>query len=337
MAAGPFCVFQSVAARASGRPLSAQKCAALPEWRRPSRWSTGFWSRRPRYRPCEGPSPARPEIALSSRSARFAEIERIAQRHCERRRSSRSDWRCHLPAISGRRAMHRLVESLAGSTPASFAPSDADGSMPREPVSMAATSDRMSPNRLSVTITSNCFGRRTSCMPSESASMMLELYIGVLPRVQAGDHFVPEHAGLHHIALFRGRDLVAALARELEGDPSDPLDLIGVIDLGVDAALLPIAEIDDLLRLAEIDPAGQFAHDHEIEPVDKLALQRGGVGERRIADRRPQIGEERHILPQAQKARLRDAARKERRPISGRRRRRGERRQPPEPEPCRPR
>ncbi|MNL54840.1 hypothetical protein D3C87_1782040 [compost metagenome] len=43
--------------------------------------------------------------------------------------------------------------------------------MPSEPVSIAATSDSMSPNRLSVTMTSNCLGLRTSCMPPASASM----------------------------------------------------------------------------------------------------------------------------------------------------------------------
>ena len=38
-------------------------------------------------------------------------------------------------------------------------------------VIMAASSDSMSPNRLSVTMTSNCLGQRTSCMPPASASM----------------------------------------------------------------------------------------------------------------------------------------------------------------------
>ena len=37
-----------------------------------------------------------------------------------------------------------------------------------EPVSMAAASDRMSPNMLPVTITSNFFGARTSCMAALS-------------------------------------------------------------------------------------------------------------------------------------------------------------------------
>ena len=43
--------------------------------------------------------------------------------------------------------------------------------MPSEPVSMAAQSESMSPNRLSVTMTSNCLGRRTSCMAQLSAYM----------------------------------------------------------------------------------------------------------------------------------------------------------------------
>ena len=38
-------------------------------------------------------------------------------------------------------------------------------------VSIAAQSDRMSPNRLSVTITSNCFGARTNCIAQLSAYM----------------------------------------------------------------------------------------------------------------------------------------------------------------------
>ena len=52
----------------------------------------------------------------------------------------------------------------------STSPSEADGSMPSEPVSIAAISESMSPNRLSVTMTSNCFGHFTRFMPPESAS-----------------------------------------------------------------------------------------------------------------------------------------------------------------------
>ena len=60
----------------------------------------------------------------------------------------------------------------------------------------------------------------------------------------------------------------------------------------------------DAARLAEIDAAGQFAHDHQIEPGDELALQARGVGQRVEHHRRPQIGEQVHLLAQPQDAAL---------------------------------
>ena len=75
-----------------------------------------------------------------------------------------------VPAISG--AEPCTGSYIAQALPfASFAPSEAEGSMPSEPVSMDAISDSTSPKRLSVTMTSNCFGLRTSCMAQLSASM----------------------------------------------------------------------------------------------------------------------------------------------------------------------
>src|SRR4051812_19034773 len=70
-----------------------------------------------------------------------------------------------LPAISG-------ADPCDGSyKPLLLASSEADDSMPIEPVSMAAASDRMSPNMLPVTMTSNFFGARTSCMAALSTYM----------------------------------------------------------------------------------------------------------------------------------------------------------------------
>jgi len=60
----------------------------------------------------------------------------------------------------------------------SAAPSEAEGSMPSEPVSIAAQSDRISPNRLSVTTTSNCLGVRTSCMAQLSAYIWASSILG---------------------------------------------------------------------------------------------------------------------------------------------------------------
>ncbi len=80
-------------------------------------------------------------------------------------------------------------------------------------------------------------------------------------------------------------DQIAALPRQLEGDGSDALDLVGVVNLRIDGALLTVAEIGDGFRFAEIDAACQLAHNHNVEAFDQLALQRRGIGERRIADR----------------------------------------------------
>ncbi len=71
------------------------------------------------------------------------------------------------PAMSG-------AEPWMGSyMPLPLASREAEGSMPMEPVSMAAQSERMSPNMLVVTMTSNCFGARTSCMAALSTYMWL--------------------------------------------------------------------------------------------------------------------------------------------------------------------
>ncbi len=91
-----------------------------------------------------------------------------------------------------------------------------------------------------------------------------------------------------------------AQPRQLEGHRGDALDLVGFVDLRIDGALLSVAEVDDLLGLAEIDAAGQLAHDHDVEAVDQLALQRRGVGERGITDRGAQIGEQLEVLAQPQ-------------------------------------
>src|SRR6202142_725732 len=120
--------------------------------------------------------------------------------------------------------------------------------MPSEPVNMAATSDSMSPNKLHA---------------KSVGELVLEFDVRKLALVQGGHHLVPEHTGLHHIALLGRGDLVAAVARQLEGRPPDPLDFVGVVDLGVDCAPLAVAEIRDLLGLAKVDAAGELAHDHD--------------------------------------------------------------------------
>ena len=207
--------------------------------------------------------------------------------------------------------------------------------MPSEPVSMAATSESTSPNRLSVTITSNCLGLRTSCIAPSSASRCSSCHVREFAPCTwstTSSHSTPDFMTLR---LSAEVTLFCALPGELEGDAGDALDLVGVVDLRVDGALLAVAEIGDGLGLAEIDAAGQLADDDDVEALDQLALERRGIGERRIADRRTQIGEQAEILAQPQQARPPAARRRAPRPTSARRPRRRSRRRRPAPSPCR--
>ena len=191
-------------------------------------------------------------------------------------------------------------------------------------------------------MTSNCFGARTSCMPPASASMCSSVtsgYSRLSTAVTTSFHSTPDFMTFRFsidVTLF------APGPGEVEGDAGDPLDLVGVVDLRVDAALLAVAEVADLLRLAEIDAAGQLADDEDVEALDQLALQRRGVGERRVDDRRPQIGEELEVLAQPEQPRLGAHVVGNARPISARRprRRAPRRRRAPSPSsrrrsPCR--
>ena len=66
------------------------------------------------------------------------------------------------PAMSG-------AEPWMGSNrPGLPVPREAEGSIPMEPVMTEASSERMSPKRLPVTMTSNCEGSRTNCMAALS-------------------------------------------------------------------------------------------------------------------------------------------------------------------------
>ena len=70
-----------------------------------------------------------------------------------------------LPAMSG------AAPWIGSYSPLPLASSAAEGSMPIDPVSIDASSERMSPNRFPVTMTSNCLGLRTSCMAQLSTYM----------------------------------------------------------------------------------------------------------------------------------------------------------------------
>ncbi len=153
-------------------------------------------------------------------------------------------------------------------------------------------------------MTSKRLGVAHQLHPERVGELVLQRDVGIVAVAHGGDHLVPQHARFHHVALVRRAQPPVALARQLEGDAADALDLVGIVDLRVDRPLLPVAEVADLLGLAEVHAAGQLAHDHDVEAVHHLPLQRGGVRQRRIADGGTQVGVKAHVLAQAQQARL---------------------------------
>ena len=52
--------------------------------------------------------------------------------------------------------------------------------------------------------------------------------------------------------------------------------------------------------LAEVDSAGQFAHDHDVHAVQAIRLDRRGVEHRGVRHHRPQVREQAQGLPQPQ-------------------------------------
>ena len=129
-----------------------------------------------------------------------------------------------------------------------------------------------------------------------------QFHIGIFFLVRRRYHLIPQNARLHDIAFFHGTDLVAAGPCQFERHTGNPLDFIGVVNLGIDCPLLAIAKIGDRLGFAEINAARQLAHDQDIKPLDHILFQRRGFRQRRIADCRAQIGEQFHLLAQAQQA-----------------------------------
>ncbi len=117
--------------------------------------------------------------------------------------------------------------------------------------------------------------------------------------MDAARDLAPQNAGLHDIGLVDLAQAMLPLAGEFERGADDALDLGFGVDFGVDAAAGAVGHRLDAARVAEIDAAGQFAHDKQVEAGDQLALQARCVGERLEHHRRPQIGKQVHLLAQA--------------------------------------
>ncbi len=144
---------------------------------------------------------------------------------------------------------------------------------------------------------------------------MAQLDVGVFILDHPRRHLAPQLGAFQDVGLIHGADPAVALAGNVAGDADDAFDLMLGIDHGVETLALATLQGAHPARLAEVDVAGQLAHDEDIEPGDDLGLEGRGLRQLRIEDGRAQVGEEPQAGTQPQQPLLRADADVQRLPL----------------------
>ena len=129
---------------------------------------------------------------------------------------------------------------------------------------------------------------------------MAHLNTGVL-RCHGIDPITPELTHIKHVGFINGTKLTPALFGQIKGHPCNAVDLRAGVSHGVEASLFPIG-LNATLWLTEIDPAGEFADHHQINPFNHLRSKGAGIDQRRHDFDRPEVGKQFHAGPQCQEA-----------------------------------
>ncbi len=87
---------------------------------------------------------------------------------------------------------------------------------------------------------------------------VLDFEVGIFFREDARRHVPPEPRGVEHIGFVDGSDLAFTCPRQIRRRPADALYL------GYRVLARVEGKIVLAIALAEIDPARQLAHDHDI-------------------------------------------------------------------------
>ena len=88
------------------------------------------------------------------------------------------------------------------------------------------------------------------------------------------DDLAPQFGDLEHIGLVDRRHFLAPLERRLKCHVRDAFDFRRRVDFGIDAALGAVRKYGHALGLAEINPAGELAHDQQIRALHHFAFER---------------------------------------------------------------
>ena len=119
-----------------------------------------------------------------------------------------------------------------------------------------------------------------------------------------GDHVLPKLEGLQHIGFIDTGDAFAALLRRLKRDVRNALNFWARVAHGVKrffaAREMPIGGNPPAPGLAEVNVAGEFPDDQDVQACHQLWLEAGSVGELLVANGGPEVCEKSHVFAQAQ-------------------------------------
>ncbi|MNQ74500.1 hypothetical protein D3C85_892590 [compost metagenome] len=119
------------------------------------------------------------------------------------------------------------------------------------------------------------------------------------------DHFTPQLAGSQYVGLVHRAQLLAAHHGHVEADTGDTTDFAFAVRQGVVGLTLAVFQGTGATRCTEIDAAGQFANDQDVQPGNDFRLQAGSLGQLRVQNRRTQVAEQAQLRTDFQQATLR--------------------------------
>src|SRR5216683_1282383 len=128
---------------------------------------------------------------------------------------------------------------------------------------------------------------------------VLELQVGELVAHHLRGHLAPQPRGLEHVRLVHRGEPPAPLPGHAPGDAHHAPDLLGGVHAQVGGAvgLAPL--------LAEVQPAGQLAHHHQVHVLQQLGLERRRLHQAGMDADRTQVGVQLQLLAQAEQPLLR--------------------------------
>ncbi|MNJ52901.1 hypothetical protein D3C77_482660 [compost metagenome] len=119
------------------------------------------------------------------------------------------------------------------------------------------------------------------------------------------DDFTPQLAGGQNVGLVHRAELLAAHTGHVETDPGNTADFTLAVRQGVVGLTLAAFKFAGATRRTKVDAARQLTDDENIQARHDFWLERGGIGQLRVEDRRTQVGKQTQLRTDFQQSALR--------------------------------